>query len=131
MIGSLFAGTDESPGRRFLYQNRSYKAYRGMGSIGSHEGRQPDRYAQESTLYEGKLVPEGIEAWSRTREHRGDDSSVDRGPRAGMGYFCGCRSIRELKSKSRFIRITTLGLRESHVHDVKVTKEAPNYRTEL
>jgi IMP dehydrogenase len=131
MIGSLFAGTDESPGETVLYQNRSYKAYRGMGSIEAMKAGSRDRYAQESTLYEGKLVPEGIEGMV---PYKGSIEAMipqlTGGLRAGMGY-CGCRSIRELKSKSRFIRITTLGLRESHVHDVKVTKEAPNYRTEL
>ncbi len=131
MIGSLFAGTDESPGEAVLYQNRSYKVYRGMGSLEAMKAGSRDRYGQEGAFFEGKLVPEGIEGMVPFK------GSVEvmipqltGGLRAGMGY-CGCRSIEELQTKARFIRITSFGLRESHVHDVLVTKEAPNYRTEL
>jgi IMP dehydrogenase len=131
MIGSLFAGTDESPGEAVLYQNRSYKVYRGMGSLEAMKAGSRDRYGQEGAFFEGKLVPEGIEGMVPFK------GSVEvmipqltGGLRAGMGY-CGCRSIEDLQKKARFIRITSFGLRESHVHDVLVTKEAPNYRTEL
>jgi IMP dehydrogenase len=131
MIGSLFAGTDESPGETVLYQNRSYKVYRGMGSIEAMKAGSRDRYAQEGIFFEGKLVPEGIEGMV---PYKGSIEAMipqlTGGLRAGMGY-CGCRSIRELKQKGRFIRITTLGLKESHVHDVVITKEAPNYRSQV
>ncbi len=131
MVGSLFAGTDESPGETVLYQNRSYKVYRGMGSLEAMKAGSRDRYGQEGSFFEGKLVPEGIEGMV---PYKGSIEvmipQLTGGLRAGMGY-CGCRSIRELKSRTRFIRITNLGLKESHVHDVVVTKEAPNYRTEL
>jgi IMP dehydrogenase len=129
MIGSLFAGTDESPGELVLFQGRSYKVYRGMGSIGAMEQGAKDRYMQagvEST----KLVPEGVEG--RVPYKGLLSQSVHQligGLRSGMGY-CGCRNLDELKKKARFIRITHAGLRESHVHDVIVTKEAPNYRPE-
>jgi len=130
MIGSLFAGTDESPGETVLYQNRSYKVYRGMGSLEAMRAGSRDRYAQEGAFFEGKLVPEGIEGMV---PYKGSIEAMipqlTGGLRAGMGY-CGCRSIRELRETSRFLRITTLGLKESHVHDVVITKEAPNYRTE-
>ena len=130
MIGSLFAGTDESPGETILYQNRSYKLYRGMGSIEAMKAGSRERYGQEGVFYEGKLVPEGIEGMV---PYKGSIEAMipqlTGGLRAGMGY-CGCHSIRELKARARFIRITTLGLKESHVHDVVITKEAPNYRTE-
>jgi IMP dehydrogenase len=128
MVGSLFAGTDESPGETVLYQNRSYKVYRGMGSLAAMRAGSRDRYGQEGISSEGKLVPEGIEGMV---PYKGSVEimipQLTGGLRAGMGY-CGCRSIRELKSRSRFIRVTNFGLRESHVHDVVVTKEAPNYR---
>jgi IMP dehydrogenase len=131
MIGSLFAGTDESPGETVLYQNRSYKVYRGMGSLEAMKAGSRDRYGQEGAFFEGKLVPEGVEGMVPYK------GSIDvmippltGGLRAGMGY-CGCRNIEELQTRSRFIRITSFGLKESHVHDVLVTKEAPNYRTEL
>ncbi len=131
MVGSLFAGTDESPGETILYQNRSYKVYRGMGSIEAMKAGSRDRYAQEGTFFEGKLVPEGIEGMV---PHKGSIEvmipQLTGGLRAGMGY-CGCSNLRELKARSRFVRITNFGLKESHVHDVVVTKEAPNYRTEL
>ena len=131
MIGSLFAGTDESPGETVLYQNRSYKVYRGMGSIEAMKAGSRDRYAQEGIFFEGKLVPEGIEGMV---PYKGSIEAMipqlTGGLRAGMGY-CGCRSIRELQRKSRFIRITAMGLKESHVHDVVITKEAPNYRSQI
>ena len=131
MIGSLFAGTDESPGETVLYQNRSYKAYRGMGSIAAMKSGSRDRYSQEGAFFEGKLVPEGIEG---IVPYKGSIEvmipQLAGGLRAGMGY-CGCRNIKDLQSRSRFIRVTSFGLKESHVHDVLVTKEAPNYRTEL
>ena len=131
MIGSLFAGTDESPGETVLYQNRSYKAYRGMGSLAAMRSGSRDRYSQEGAFFEGKLVPEGIEG---IVPYKGSIEvmipQLAGGLRAGMGY-CGCRNIKELQSRSRFIRVTSFGLKESHVHDVLVTKEAPNYRTEL
>jgi IMP dehydrogenase len=130
MVGSLFAGTDESPGETVLYQNRSYKVYRGMGSLEAMKAGSRDRYGQEGVFFEGKLVPEGIEGMV---PYKGSIEvmipQLTGGLRSGMGY-CGCRSIQELKTRSRFIRITNSGLRESHVHDVLVTKEAPNYRTE-
>jgi len=131
MIGSLFAGTDESPGETVLYQNRSYKVYRGMGSLAAMKSGSRDRYSQEGDFYEGKLVPEGIEGMV---PYKGSiETMIPQlvgGLRAGMGY-CGCRTIEELQTRSRFLRVTSFGLKESHVHDVLVTKEAPNYRTEL
>ncbi len=131
MVGSLFAGTDESPGETVLYQNRSYKVYRGMGSLEAMKAGSRDRYAQEGAFFEGKLVPEGIEGMVPYKGSvEGMVPQMTGGLRAGMGY-CGCRNIRELQRKSRFLRITTFGLKESHVHDVVVTKEAPNYRVEL
>jgi len=131
MVGSLFAGTDESPGETILYQNRSYKVYRGMGSLEAMKAGSRDRYGQEGAFYEGKLVPEGVEGMV---PYKGSVEimipQMTGGLRAGMGY-CGCRNIEELQTRSRFLRITSFGLKESHVHDVLVTKEAPNYRTEL
>lgn len=130
MIGSLFAGTDESPGEIILFQGRSYKVYRGMGSIGAMKEGSADRYKQSALADESKLVPEGIEG---RVPHRGPLSEsiyqLMGGLRSGMGYT-GCNTIKELHEKSRFIRITSAGLRESHVHDVIITKEAPNYRVE-
>ena len=129
MIGGLFAGTDESPGETILYQGRSYKVYRGMGSLGAMEQGSKDRY-QQSGVESKKLVPEGVEG--RVPNKGPLSQSIHQlmgGLRSGMGY-CGCKSLNELRQKSRFIRITNAGLRESHVHDVVVTKEAPNYRTE-
>jgi IMP dehydrogenase len=127
MIGSLFAGTDEAPGDLVLYQGRSYKAYRGMGSLGAMKRGSKDRYGQGGAADE-KLVPEGIEG---RVPYRGSLVSIlyqlAGGLRAGMGYT-GCRTIAELRQKARFVRITAQGLRESHVHDVIVTEEAPNYR---
>ncbi len=127
MIGSLFAGTDESPGETVLYQGRSYKIYRGMGSIEAMKSGSKDRYYQDDVEAEIKLVPEGIEG--RVPYKGPISSSIYQllgGLRAGMGYL-GCRTLTELKQKSRFTRITNAGLRESHVHDVVITKEAPNY----
>jgi IMP dehydrogenase len=127
MIGGLFAGTDESPGEMVLYQGRSYKMYRGMGSIEAMKSGSKDRYYQDDVDAEIKLVPEGIEG--RVPYKGPLSSSIYQllgGLRAGMGYL-GCRNLDELKKKSQFIRITTSGLRESHVHDVIITKEAPNY----
>jgi len=129
MIGSLFAGTEESPGEVVLFQGRSYKVYRGMGSLGAMEQGARDRYGQEG-VEKGKLVPEGVEG--RVPYKGPLAQSVHQligGLRSGMGY-CGCKNIEELRRKARFIRITPAGLRESHVHDVIVTKEAPNYRPE-
>jgi len=129
MIGSLFAGTDESPGEIVLFQGRSYKVYRGMGSIGAMEQGAKDRYFQ-SGVKSSKLVPEGVEG--RVPYKGPVAQSVHQligGLRSGMGY-CGCRSLDELRKKARLIRITSAGLRESHVHDVIITREAPNYRPE-
>lgn len=130
MLGSFFAGTDESPGETVLYQNRSYKVYRGMGSLEAMKAGSRDRYGQEGAFFEGKLVPEGIEG---RVPYKGSIEvmipQLTGGLRAGMGY-CGCHNIKELQTKTHFVRITTFGLKESHVHDVVVTKEAPNYRTE-
>jgi IMP dehydrogenase len=129
MIGSLFAGTEEAPGEVILFQGRSYKSYRGMGSISAMKKGSRDRYFQEDAE-EMKLVPEGIEG---RVPYKGPLSmnvfQLVGGLRSGMGY-CGCQDIEELRSKAKFIRITAAGLRESHVHDVQVTQEAPNYRVE-
>ncbi len=127
MIGSLFAGTEESPGETILYQGRTFKSYRGMGSLGAMAQGSSDRYSQEAS---GKLVPEGIEARVPYKGSLSDlVYQLVGGLRAGMGY-CGCADIAELQTKARFLRITAAGLRESHVHDVIITKEAPNYRLE-
>jgi IMP dehydrogenase len=135
MVGNLFAGTDESPGELILFQGRSYKEYRGMGSIGAMRRGSRDRYFQDEFDLEGgravdKLVPEGIEG---RVAHKGTVAAMIHqlmgGLRAGMGY-CGSGTIAELQRKARLIRITTAGVRESHVHDVTITKEAPNYRME-
>lgn len=129
MLGSIFAGTDESPGELVLFQGRSYKVYRGMGSIGAMEQGSKDRYMQAG-VKASKLVPEGVEG---RVPHKGPLSQsvhqLTGGLRSGMGY-CGCKTLDELRRKAKFIRITNAGLRESHVHDVIVTKEAPNYRPE-
>jgi IMP dehydrogenase len=130
MIGSLFAGTEESPGELILFQGRSFKAYRGMGSIGAMREGSRDRYAQETTEIESKLVPEGIEGRVPYKGTLADMvTQLVGGLRAGMGYT-GCRTIREFQENTRFVRISAAGLRESHVHDVVITKEAPNYRLE-
>jgi IMP dehydrogenase len=130
MIGSLFAGTDEAPGEVFLYQGRSYKSYRGMGSIGAMARGSADRYFQQEIKGSLKLVPEGIEG---RVGYKGPVAAVVHqlvgGLRAGMGYT-GSGSVDELQARTRFRRITGAGLRESHVHDVAITREAPNYRQE-
>jgi IMP dehydrogenase len=129
MIGSLFAGTEESPGDTILYQGRTYKAYRGMGSLGAMKQGSKDRYFQGDEQ-DVKLVPEGIEGRVPYRGPLSDNiHQLIGGLRAGMGYT-GCRTIKELQQNSEFIRITNAGLRESHVHDVTITQEAPNYRLE-
>ncbi len=128
MIGGLFAGTEESPGETILYQGRSYKMYRGMGSIGAMKKGSSDRYFQNETESESKFVPEGIEG---KVPHKGNLSQtvyqLMGGLRSGMGYV-GAKNLKELKEKAEFIKISLAGLRESHVHDVIITKEAPNYR---
>ncbi len=144
MIGSMFAGTDESPGEMILYQGRSFKSYRGMGSIGAMAAGSSERYFQNtegeaSTAMPGsgddanrlaKLVPEGIEG---RVPYRGSVAMIVHqmvgGLKSGMGY-CGCATIAELLQKTRFVRISVAGLRESHVHDVMITREAPNYAAE-
>ena len=127
MIGSLFAGTDESPGETILYQGRTFKSYRGMGSLGAMQAGSKDRYGQDQEA-PGKLVPEGIEG---RVPYKGPLSSMITqlagGLRSGMGY-CGVRTIEELQQKTRFMKITDASLRESHVHDVFITKESPNYQ---
>jgi IMP dehydrogenase len=129
MIGSLFAGTDESPGELILRQGRSFKSYRGMGSLGAMKEGSKDRYFQEDSGSD-KLVPEGIEGMV---PYKGPLSAMVQqlvgGLRAGMGY-CGCGSIADLQARARFVKISPAGLKESHVHDVIITKEAPNYRLE-
>jgi IMP dehydrogenase len=127
MIGSLFAGTDESPGETILYQGRTFKSYRGMGSLGAMQAGSRDRYGQDQEV-PGKLVPEGIEG---RVPYKGPLSSMVTqlvgGLRSGMGY-CGVKTIDDLQQKTRFVKITEASLRESHVHDVFITKEAPNYQ---
>lgn len=130
MIGSLFAGTEESPGDTILYQGRTYKGYRGMGSIGAMKAGSKDRYFQGDVDQEIKLVPEGIEGMVPLRGPLSANiHQLLGGVRAGMGYT-GAATIPQLQEKARFIRITGAGLKESHVHDVMITKEAPNYRVE-
>ncbi len=127
MIGSLFAGTDESPGEVYLYQGRSFKAYRGMGSVGAMARGSADRYFQAEVRNELKLVPEGIEGQV---PYRGPVGAIlhqlTGGLRAAMGYT-GAATIRDFQEKAQFVRITNAGLRESHVHDVAITRESPNY----
>lgn len=124
MIGSLFAGTEESPGDMEIYQGRSYKVYRGMGSVSAMKQGSKDRYFQED---QKKLVPEGIEGRVAFKGSLSETAfQLVGGLRAGMGY-CGCRTIEEMKTKTKFVRITAAGLRESHPHDIQITKEAPNY----
>ncbi len=128
MIGSMFAGTEESPGDVELYQGRSYKSYRGMGSIGAMQQGSSDRYFQELTAEAEKLVPEGIEG---RVPYKGSMVAIVHqlmgGVRASMGYT-GCSDIVEMRTKPKFVRVTSAGMRESHVHDVTITREAPNYR---
>jgi IMP dehydrogenase len=128
MIGSLFAGTDEAPGETVLYQGRSYKTYRGMGSIGAMREGSRDRYFQDDVEAPGKLVPEGIEGRVPYKGPlRESLYQLVGGLRSSMGYL-GCPTIEAVRERARFIRVTNQGLRESHVHDVIITKEAPNYR---
>jgi IMP dehydrogenase len=133
MMGGMFAGTEEAPGEIVLYQGRSYKSYRGMGSIGAMQQGSADRYFQESSTGNpnaDKLVPEGIEG---RVPYKGSMVSIvfqmSGGLRASMGY-CGCATISEMQNKAEFVEITAAGIRESHVHDVQITKEAPNYRAD-
>jgi IMP dehydrogenase len=130
MLGSLFAGTEESPGEIELFQGRSYKAYRGMGSLGAMQQGAADRYFQEAEMNVDKLVPEGVEG---RVPYKGSALRVIEqlmgGVRASMGYT-GCSSIEELRTRTQFVEITAAGIRESHVHDVQIVKEAPNYRAE-
>ena len=130
LIGSLLAGTEEAPGETFLYQGRSYKSYRGMGSVGAMARGSADRYFQQDIKDQLKLVPEGIEGQV---PYKGPAKEVIHqlvgGVKAAMGYT-GSATIGDLQSKARFIRITNAGLRESHVHDVSITREAPNYPTQ-
>jgi len=127
MIGSLFAGTEEAPGQVELYQGRSYKSYRGMGSLGAMQKGSSDRYFQTDVASE-KLVPEGIEG---RVPYKGPLAGVIHqllgGLRSSMGYT-GCQDIGSFRDKARFVRITNAGVRESHAHDVQITKEAPNYK---
>ncbi|HEX7218007.1 MAG TPA: IMP dehydrogenase [Burkholderiales bacterium] len=130
MLGSLFAGTDESPGEIELYQGRSYKSYRGMGSLGAMQKGAADRYFQDSEMNVDKLVPEGVEG---RVPYKGSAiwviQQLTGGLRASMGYT-GSETIEQLRTKTQFVEITTAGIRESHVHDVQIVKEAPNYRVE-
>jgi IMP dehydrogenase len=130
MMGSMFAGTEEAPGEVILYQGRSYKSYRGMGSLGAMADGSADRYFQDAAMKADKFVPEGIEG---RVAYKGSVLAIIYqlvgGVRQSMGY-CGCASIDELREKAEFVEITSAGMRESHVHDVQITKEAPNYRSE-
>jgi IMP dehydrogenase len=133
MMGGMFAGTEEAPGEVILFQGRSYKSYRGMGSIGAMQQGSADRYFQESSTGNAsadKLVPEGIEG---RVPYKGSMVAIlfqmAGGLRASMGY-CGCATIEEMRSNAEFVEITTAGIRESHVHDVQITTEAPNYRAD-
>ena len=130
MIGNLFAGTDESPGETILYQGRTYKVYRGMGSLGAMKDGSRDRYFQGGVSDDAKLVPEGIEG---RIPYRGNLSAnifqLIGGLRSGMGYV-GCKTIEDLRTKARFVKITPSGLKESHVHNIIITREAPNYQVE-
>jgi len=131
MIGGLFAGTEESPGELVIYQGRSYKVYRGMGSIEAMQKGSKDRYYQADDFESDKLVPEGIVGRVSYRGNLSDNIyQLVGGLKAGMGYV-GCRTLDELREKARFIKISAAGMRESHVHDVIITKEAPNYRLEV
>jgi IMP dehydrogenase len=130
MLGSLFAGTEESPGEIELFQGRSYKAYRGMGSLGAMQKGAADRYFQDAEMNVDKLVPEGVEG---RVPYKGSAVSLMQqligGVRASMGYT-GCATVEELRTRTQFVEITSAGIRESHVHDVQIVKEAPNYRVE-
>jgi IMP dehydrogenase len=130
MLGSMFAGTEEAPGEVILYQGRSYKSYRGMGSLGAMQQGSAERYFQDNDANVDKYVPEGIEGMV---PYKGSVLTIiyqlAGGIRSALGY-CGCRSIDEMRTRAEFVEITAAGTRESHVHDVKITKEAPNYRVE-
>jgi len=130
MMGSIFAGTEEAPGELVLYEGRSYKTYRGMGSLGAMKRGAADRYFQDNEANVDKLVPEGIEGMV---PFKGSIVQIvfqlAGGVRSSMGY-CGCRTIDEMRARAEFVEITNAGMRESHVHDVRITKEAPNYRVE-
>ncbi|MBP6854450.1 MAG: IMP dehydrogenase, partial [Rhodoferax sp.] len=130
MMGSMFAGTEEAPGEVILYQGRSYKSYRGMGSLGAMQEGAADRYFQDPESNSDKLVPEGIEG---RVPYKGSVLAIIYqlcgGLRASMGY-CGCPDIEAMRTRSQFVEITSAGIRESHVHDVQITKEAPNYHVE-
>ena len=129
MIGSLLAGTEEAPGETFLYQGRAYKSYRGMGSVGAMGRGSADRYFQGDIKDQLKLVPEGIEGQVAYKGHASDViHQLVGGVKAAMGYT-GAASIAELQKRAKFVQITGAGLRESHVHDVTITREAPNYPT--
>lgn len=130
MVGNLLAGSDESPGETILYQGRTYKLYRGMGSLGAMQRGSKDRYGQTDVAEQDKLVPEGIEGRVPYRgSARGILHQLVGGLRSGMGYV-GAKNIQDLQARAKFVRVTPQGLRESHVHDVSITKEAPNYRLE-
>ena len=130
MIGSLLAGTEESPGETELFQGRTYKVYRGMGSLEAMKEGSRDRYFQEAIEGDSKLVPEGIVGRVPSRGPLADTIyQLIGGLKAGMGYV-GVRDIKELQAKAKFLKITAAGLREGHVHDVIITKEAPNYQLE-
>jgi len=128
MLGSLFAGSEEAPGEIELYQGRSYKSYRGMGSLGAMQKGSSDRYFQEPEMNADKLVPEGVEG---RIPYKGPATAIIHqlmgGVRASMGYT-GCRTIEDMRANAQFVEITSAGMRESHVHDVQITKEAPNYQ---
>jgi len=130
MLGGLFAGTEEAPGEVELYQGRSYKSYRGMGSLGAMQQGSSDRYFQDNVSNAEKLVPEGIEG---RVAYKGPMTAIVHqlvgGIRSSMGYL-GCKNIAEMHEKAEFVQITAAGIRESHVHDVQITKEAPNYQVE-
>src|SRR5258708_7976508 len=130
MLGSLFAGTEESPGEIELFQGRSYKSYRGMGSLSAMQQGSADRYFQDSSVHADKLVPEGVEG---RVPYKGSVMRVIEqlmgGLRASMGY-CGCEGIDAMRARAQFVEITAAGMRESHVHDVQIVKEAPNYQVE-
>jgi IMP dehydrogenase len=130
MMGGMFAGTEEAPGEVILYQGRSYKSYRGMGSLGAMTKGSAERYFQDNDANVDKFVPEGIEGMV---PYKGSVLAIifqmTGGLRSSMGY-CGCRNVDEMRSRAEFVEITSAGMRESHVHDVRITKEAPNYRIE-
>jgi len=130
MLGSLFAGTEEAPGEMIIYQGRTYKSYRGMGSLEAMQSGSKDRYFQEDITESEKLVPEGIVGRVPYRGRLSENIyQLLGGVRSGMGYT-GCRNIAELQTKARMVKITPAGLKESHVHDVIIVKEAPNYKLE-